>query len=562
MSIAISEDHLALLETVRRFTAHRCTPAVARAAVDAARRSAEALPPFWDELAALGWLGLHLPEADGGEGYGFAELAVVLEELGRAAAPGPLLPTVWASAAVQRRWRAPASCSTSWPPGAPSARSRSARRWPAQPRPTASIRLSGGTGPVLCGRAGRRRGAAGRRRRRRSGGTSCPRAPCDRHARSSRSTPPGALAELAFDGVGAAAPTTSSRASTGAHVRHLRGRARRRRSARAARLVRGHGRRVRRGAQAVRPAHRPVPGRQAPLRRHARRRRAGPRRGVGRGGGPRRCRGDAADRPAELACRWPPPAPSPSTRSPTWPRTASRCSAASASPGSTTPTSTSGAPSAMRQLLGGPSPWRRATAAGAPSPASAAASRSTCRPRRRRSAPRCGPSPTRSPPCRRRSSEPAWSTPGYFVPHWSPPWGRDARAVEQLVIDEELRRAQHPRAPPGRGRVGGADHRRPRHARAAGALGAADAPRQDLVVPAVQRARGRLRPRGAHHRRPPAPTAAGCSTARRCGPRWPWRPTGASAWSAPTPRHPSTSASPTSSSTCARRASTSARCAR
>ena len=31
---------------------------------------------------------------------------------------------------------------------------------------------------------------------------------------------------------------------------------------------------------------------------------------------------------------------------------------------------------------------------------------------------------------------------GYFVPHWPPPWGRNAGAVEQLVIDEEFRKAR------------------------------------------------------------------------------------------------------------------------
>jgi alkylation response protein AidB-like acyl-CoA dehydrogenase len=31
---------------------------------------------------------------------------------------------------------------------------------------------------------------------------------------------------------------------------------------------------------------------------------------------------------------------------------------------------------------------------------------------------------------------------GYLVPHWPRPWGRDAGAVEQLVIDEELRAAR------------------------------------------------------------------------------------------------------------------------
>src|SRR5881398_3513053 len=64
--------------------------------------AAETLPPFWDELAALGWLGLHLAEDVGGSGYGLPELAVVLEELGRACAPGPFLPTVLASASIDR----------------------------------------------------------------------------------------------------------------------------------------------------------------------------------------------------------------------------------------------------------------------------------------------------------------------------------------------------------------------------------------------------------------------------------------------------------------------------
>jgi len=48
----------------------------------------------------LGWLGLHLPEAHGGSGYGLEELVVVVEELGRGVAPGPFVPTVIASAVI------------------------------------------------------------------------------------------------------------------------------------------------------------------------------------------------------------------------------------------------------------------------------------------------------------------------------------------------------------------------------------------------------------------------------------------------------------------------------
>src|SRR5581483_1230581 len=50
------------------------------------------------ELADLGWLGLHLDETYGGGGFGLSEMAIVLEEAGRAAMPGPLLPTVAAGA--------------------------------------------------------------------------------------------------------------------------------------------------------------------------------------------------------------------------------------------------------------------------------------------------------------------------------------------------------------------------------------------------------------------------------------------------------------------------------
>jgi alkylation response protein AidB-like acyl-CoA dehydrogenase len=101
VSIAIGDDHEALLATARRFSADRIAPAVVRVAVDAPDIAHEPRPGFWEDLVALGWTGLHLPEAVGGEGFGFAELAVVVEELGRALAPAPFLPTVWASAAIQ-----------------------------------------------------------------------------------------------------------------------------------------------------------------------------------------------------------------------------------------------------------------------------------------------------------------------------------------------------------------------------------------------------------------------------------------------------------------------------
>src|SRR5204862_1588017 len=82
----------------RRFLESRCPPHVPRSYLEA---EVEELPPFWHELAGQGLLGLAVDEAYGGQGYGFVELAVVLEELGRAMAPGPFVPTVLAAAVIQ-----------------------------------------------------------------------------------------------------------------------------------------------------------------------------------------------------------------------------------------------------------------------------------------------------------------------------------------------------------------------------------------------------------------------------------------------------------------------------
>ncbi|MFC9981150.1 acyl-CoA dehydrogenase [Gordonia sp. NPDC127522] len=95
MSIALTDDHVELASVVREFAVDRKVRAQARDRLDAPE---EARPTFWAEIAELGWLGLHVAEEYGGSGFGIAELVVVTEELGRAVAPGPFLPTVIASA--------------------------------------------------------------------------------------------------------------------------------------------------------------------------------------------------------------------------------------------------------------------------------------------------------------------------------------------------------------------------------------------------------------------------------------------------------------------------------
>ncbi|HEX4979776.1 MAG TPA: acyl-CoA dehydrogenase family protein, partial [Acidimicrobiales bacterium] len=97
MSIAITDDHRALGETASDFLAKREARRANRDLLEAAE---EPMPAFWGDLVDLGWLGLHLPEEYGGSGYTLEELVVVVEELGRAVAPGPFVPTVIASALI------------------------------------------------------------------------------------------------------------------------------------------------------------------------------------------------------------------------------------------------------------------------------------------------------------------------------------------------------------------------------------------------------------------------------------------------------------------------------
>jgi alkylation response protein AidB-like acyl-CoA dehydrogenase len=97
MSLSITGDHVALAESVRGFLGARGALASARLTLDGPRGE---LPPYWEEMAKTGWLGLHLPESVGGQGYGLLELAIVVEELGAAVAAGPFLPTVLASAVL------------------------------------------------------------------------------------------------------------------------------------------------------------------------------------------------------------------------------------------------------------------------------------------------------------------------------------------------------------------------------------------------------------------------------------------------------------------------------
>ena len=91
MSIAITEEHRALAQTVASFLTKHQSRAAARSLLVA---ESDARPAFWAELGGLGLLGLHISEEHGGSGFGLQETLVVAEQMGRYLAPGPFVPTV------------------------------------------------------------------------------------------------------------------------------------------------------------------------------------------------------------------------------------------------------------------------------------------------------------------------------------------------------------------------------------------------------------------------------------------------------------------------------------
>ena len=93
MALVLTEDQELLAQTARDFVRTNSPVGRLRALRDA-QDSAGFSRDVWQEMAQLGWAGILIPEEYGGAGMGLADLAVVLEAVGRNLAPEPFLSTV------------------------------------------------------------------------------------------------------------------------------------------------------------------------------------------------------------------------------------------------------------------------------------------------------------------------------------------------------------------------------------------------------------------------------------------------------------------------------------
>jgi alkylation response protein AidB-like acyl-CoA dehydrogenase len=92
MEFGFSEEQEEFRETLRRFLEEKSSSADVRTLMETEQGYD---PAVWKQMAEeLGLQGLHVPESHGGQGFGFLELCIVLEELGRCLYGGPYFSTV------------------------------------------------------------------------------------------------------------------------------------------------------------------------------------------------------------------------------------------------------------------------------------------------------------------------------------------------------------------------------------------------------------------------------------------------------------------------------------
>ena len=92
MNFEFSEEQNLLREQARRFLAEHCPMSKVRAALEGDPSQDAQL---WRKVAELGWPAAAIPEAFGGLGLSYLELAVIAEQLGRCLAPIPFSSSVY-----------------------------------------------------------------------------------------------------------------------------------------------------------------------------------------------------------------------------------------------------------------------------------------------------------------------------------------------------------------------------------------------------------------------------------------------------------------------------------
>ncbi len=102
-----------LRESARAFLARWCDPQRVRSRLEGGD---DVDAELWGRIVDLGWPAIAVPEAYGGAGAGFRELAVIVQELGRALAPGTFVSSAVVAAAALSAEAVPEALKAEWLP--------------------------------------------------------------------------------------------------------------------------------------------------------------------------------------------------------------------------------------------------------------------------------------------------------------------------------------------------------------------------------------------------------------------------------------------------------------
>ncbi len=91
MTFAFSEDQQELRSTAARFLDEKSSSEKVRELMETRDGFDEAT---WKQMADLGWFGMAIPEEYGGLGFGFVEITVLMEEMGRKLLAAPYLSSI------------------------------------------------------------------------------------------------------------------------------------------------------------------------------------------------------------------------------------------------------------------------------------------------------------------------------------------------------------------------------------------------------------------------------------------------------------------------------------
>src|SRR5947208_9657811 len=91
MDFDFTQEQVMLRNLTREFLSRESTPRAVRAAMEDPRGFSDAT---WRQMSEMDLPGVAIDAGYGGQGLGMVELALVLDEMGRAAYPGPYFATV------------------------------------------------------------------------------------------------------------------------------------------------------------------------------------------------------------------------------------------------------------------------------------------------------------------------------------------------------------------------------------------------------------------------------------------------------------------------------------